>query len=121
VNGARISASSRIGRLGDIQRDREPVLLEQAGDDVGDRRAVFGIFMHQRHGVGLLAGGPHFLEEIEIDLGEIAGHRRGAEEPLKTRSMRLAGTDSPLTKGMPYFSAIALAASVMPDCGAGLP
>jgi hypothetical protein len=35
---------------------------------------------------------------------------------LKPRSVRLAATDSGVRYGMPYFSAIALDVSVMPDC-----
>ena len=34
---------------------------------------------------------------------------------LKPRSVRSAATDSGVTKGMPCFSAIALAVTVMPD------
>ena len=61
----------------------EPLLLEGAGDHVGDRGAVFGVVMDQRDGVGLGARRLHVREEVEIDLGEVGGDRRGAEEPFE--------------------------------------
>ena len=44
-----------------------------------------------RDGVGLGAGGLHVLEEVEIDLGEIGGDRRGAEEPFEAALGQIGG------------------------------
>src|SRR5437016_3302922 len=73
-----------VGRISDVLGDSETILLEQAGDDVRNRGAVFGVFMHQSDVIDLLSAGLHLLEEVEIDSGEISGHRRCPEEPFET-------------------------------------
>ena len=62
---------------------RQAVFLEQAGDDVRDRGAVFGVLVHEGDVIDLLSAGLHVLEEVEIDFGEVAGHRRRPEEPFE--------------------------------------
>ena len=61
-------------------------------------------------------GGLHVLQEVEIDLGEVACHRRRAEEPFEAALGEIGRDQLAVDRnGMPYFSAIALAVSVMPD------
>src|SRR5437016_3302919 len=61
---ARCCSSRTRSRMSDVLGDSETILLEQAGDDVRNRGAVFGVFMHQSDVIDLLSAGLHLLEEV---------------------------------------------------------
>ncbi len=55
----------RVGRIGDLLRDVQPVLGEDAGDHAGNRVAVLGVLVHQRDRIDLLAGRLLLLQKFE--------------------------------------------------------